>query len=850
MNQLQKRLYQLLLEIDEVCHENDISYYLSAGCALGAIRQGKFIYWDDDVDVFLTRSNWEKLKAVFETRCPANRKLIHKDNAPYYGNTIARYVDLDTLAFRKSMMLCPEAMCVSVEIFILDPFPKEEYAQKKHVENLKLYSELLNPFMILNTGNTETELNFDYTQYKEYRKQIEEKGEECVLKTLEAEITSTSDEDCDTYCMRWGRIPYLFTKELIGAGRVEWFEGHEFPVMQFAEHSFRTGYGDSWMYLPEVSDVAGHNDIVDLDFNHTERYTISEEERQVLRAEYLKRKTINIDKMQIERARDKALATLQGAFASRKLKEEYEGKALLDMLTKGDYIALNDIFAAYYELIQDSRVKGHHVRIELSDDLFYTAMMNLIMQGRYYSIPAYLADAFDSIGKKAYRKEIRARYDFCRQLSIAIYDDRNSAKAWDILTENSQYEDMLDYHRSKLWVMIQNAEGTEGYAAIVDAANQSIARFGEDGELLCYQAEAMHFLGDQDGAREVFEKGIRRTRNGFLLRRAEELCGVEITAGVLGVHPAHYTPAGHLFMEFHKFCEGNHLSYYLTGIKDSENISLSRNLHFEVAMSHDDLGKLKEAVKRCGTSGDTRYELEYVNDIFGELKGKFRLYDRKTCVVDIRNDFEQTGNCSYITIQEIERSGERQNRDTFDIMRGVWVEHDSGKFANKRRKLRLTAKGAAMADMVLPEKTKKIILRKYRQRHFTISNKELVEKSYQLRIGPNMIESVTLKEADFIALGSCIAPVLRECRKKAQDAPPHATRELRYQILDGKKSYAEIFTDQDEADLMECFNLQRDVDEVNETIAAGTKNIKASWKRLKRLITSQVTHTRQGINDR
>ena len=844
MKQLQKRLYQLLLEIDEVCHENDILYYLSAGCALGAIRQGKFIYWDDDIDVFLTRDNWEKLRTVFETKCPENRKLIHKDNAPYYGNTIARYVDLDTLAFRRSMLLCPEAMCVAVEIFILDPFPTEARAQKEHIKNLKLYSELLNPFMILNTGNTETELDFDYTQYKEYRKQIETQGEESVLKTLEAKITSTSDEDCDTYCMRWGRIPYLFTKELIGTGRMEWFEGHEFPVMQFAERSFRTGYGDSWMYLPEVSGAAGHNDIVDLDFDHTERYTLSEEERQTLRAEYLQRKTINIDKMQIERARDKALATMQGAFASRKLKEENKEGELLDALAKGDYAALNNVFAAYYELIHDSRIKGHHVQIELPDDLFYTAMMNLIMQGRYYSIPAYLTDAFDSIGNEAYRKELRARYDFCRQLSIAIYDERNSAKARVILAENAQYEDMLDFHRSDLWVMIQEAEETEDYTAIIDKAQKSIERFGEDGELLCYQAEAMHFLDDQDGARELFEKGIRKTRNGFLLRRAEELCGVEITADALGVYPAQYTPAGCLFMEFHKFCMENHLSYYLTGIKNGDDISLSRDHHFEVAMSHDDLGELKEAVERRGGDGDARYELEYVNDIFGELNGKLRLYDRKTCVVDIRNDARQTETCSYITIQEIERFGERQNRDIFDIMRSVWIEHNPGKFANKRRKLRLTAKGAAMAEAVLSEKAKKNILRKYRQRHFTIPDKELVEKNCQLRIGPNMIASGTLKEADFIALGPCIAPVLWECRKRAQDAPRHAIRELRYQILDAKKSFAQVFTDQDEADLMECCNLQRDIDDVNETIAAGTKNIKASWKQLKRQIIDLAGQTR------
>ena len=52
---LLKRYQQYLLEIAEdiisVCEEENITYHLTGGSALGAVRQGGFIPWDDDMDI-------------------------------------------------------------------------------------------------------------------------------------------------------------------------------------------------------------------------------------------------------------------------------------------------------------------------------------------------------------------------------------------------------------------------------------------------------------------------------------------------------------------------------------------------------------------------------------------------------------------------------------------------------------------------------------------------------------------------------------------------------------------------------------------------------------------------------
>ena len=78
-------MLNILDVIDEFCRENNLSYYLSGGTLIGAIRHKGFIPWDDDIDLVLFRDDFEKLR------------LILKNQTKYPQYTL---LDLDSIFIR------------------------------------------------------------------------------------------------------------------------------------------------------------------------------------------------------------------------------------------------------------------------------------------------------------------------------------------------------------------------------------------------------------------------------------------------------------------------------------------------------------------------------------------------------------------------------------------------------------------------------------------------------------------------------------------------------------------------------------------------------------------------------
>ncbi len=64
---VQDVILTIMKYIDRLCRKHGIVYYIMGGTALGAVRHGGFIPWDDDLDIFMTPDQYRKFKEVFNS---------------------------------------------------------------------------------------------------------------------------------------------------------------------------------------------------------------------------------------------------------------------------------------------------------------------------------------------------------------------------------------------------------------------------------------------------------------------------------------------------------------------------------------------------------------------------------------------------------------------------------------------------------------------------------------------------------------------------------------------------------------------------------------------------------------
>ena len=75
---LQLVILSIIKDIDILCQKHNIPYYLLGGSCIGAIRHKGFIPWDDDLDIILTRENYNKLINVCKEELDPDKYYIQE----------------------------------------------------------------------------------------------------------------------------------------------------------------------------------------------------------------------------------------------------------------------------------------------------------------------------------------------------------------------------------------------------------------------------------------------------------------------------------------------------------------------------------------------------------------------------------------------------------------------------------------------------------------------------------------------------------------------------------------------------------------------------------------------------
>ena len=114
-----KRLsFQILCDLDALCHRHNITYYLAYGSLIGAIRHKGFIPWDDDIDLWIPISEYEHFLEVVKNE--TNYVVLDHIHDIGWSRGFSKVSDKDTIVFHDSEKHRTKSRYgVSVDIFPL-----------------------------------------------------------------------------------------------------------------------------------------------------------------------------------------------------------------------------------------------------------------------------------------------------------------------------------------------------------------------------------------------------------------------------------------------------------------------------------------------------------------------------------------------------------------------------------------------------------------------------------------------------------------------------------------------------------------------------------------------------------
>ena len=130
VKEVQNKILDVMKYIDKICRENGITYFIMGGTALGAVRHGGFIPWDDDLDIFMTPDQYRRFKTIFEENKSdlfviqewrTSKKYLEYAKVRMNGTTFIEEVFKDRKDIHQG---------IYVDIMILHKVPKNYFVQK------------------------------------------------------------------------------------------------------------------------------------------------------------------------------------------------------------------------------------------------------------------------------------------------------------------------------------------------------------------------------------------------------------------------------------------------------------------------------------------------------------------------------------------------------------------------------------------------------------------------------------------------------------------------------------------------------------------------------------------------
>ena len=264
LRQLQLTQLELLKVFDRICRKHDIKYSLYAGSLLGAVRHKGFIPWDDDLDVCMSRGEYDRFISVWAQEETEGYVLQNKDLAPEFFQSFSKIRKEHTAFVMYESEMGRFHTGIFLDIFPIDRIPNGGLQQKLFKWHCMVYQLMVKGFAPpLSGAAVRLGSNVILALIPPSRR-------EAVRKAMLKKITRWNDrKDLETVGIEtMGSLRKPFAADMLDAFVDLPFEDGEFMCFAGWEDHLRRKFGDYMQLPPEEERAWRHHPIV-LDFERS-----------------------------------------------------------------------------------------------------------------------------------------------------------------------------------------------------------------------------------------------------------------------------------------------------------------------------------------------------------------------------------------------------------------------------------------------------------------------------------------------------------------------------------------------------------------------------------------------------
>ena len=131
----------MLKQIDAVCIDNNIDYFITGGTLLGAVRHNGYIPWDDDIDIAMPRKDYDRFLTLFESYGFDKYGIVSIKSTKGYYLPYAKVIHKDTVLYESVSHGIP--IGVFVDVFPLDAMPQNRTQALAFFNKISRYRRIL-----------------------------------------------------------------------------------------------------------------------------------------------------------------------------------------------------------------------------------------------------------------------------------------------------------------------------------------------------------------------------------------------------------------------------------------------------------------------------------------------------------------------------------------------------------------------------------------------------------------------------------------------------------------------------------------------------------------------------------